>query len=352
MKKQLTVLQVLPALEQGGVERGTVQIDNALVAAGYESLVVSNGGKLVAELKGEHFQIPANTKNPLKILFNAHVMSTIIKMNDVDIVHARSRAPAWSAFLATRFKKNVKYMNTFHGTYGTKGAIKRWYNAVMLRGEKVIAVSNFIKEHIEKNYNVSRETITVIHRGFDVDKFDPETKPVKFGIPEGKKIVLLPGRITRWKGQKEFAQAMVGVDAIGVIVGDSESPNYMRELEEVLPDNVVIMPGSNNMPEVYAAADIVVSNSLNPEAFGRVAIEAQAMGKPIIATAHGGSMETVVEGKTGYLVEPGNVKSLSAAIRMALSSEIDPQDCVENSKNFTVGKMAEKTLAIYNELAK
>lgn len=350
-KKSLTILQVLPALERGGVERGTVQVDNALVAAGHKSIVVSNGGKLVAELKGSHLQLPMHTKNPIKILFNAHVLKYIIKENDIDIVHARSRAPAWSALIAARATK-TKFVTTFHGTYGAKNRLKRWYNSVMTKGDGVIAVSEFIKKHIMDiygdRYDVAAEKIDVIHRGVDVEAFDPDVEPAKMGLPKGKKVVLLPGRITRWKGQKEFALAMKEIDATGLIVGEVESDNYMKELEEILPDNVIVMPPSGNMPEVYAVADVVVTASNRPEAFGRIAIEAQAMGRPIVATAHGGSMETVLDGKTGALVEPGNVESLREGIQKVLpKTDSMKKACIENSKNFSQKKFVEKELAHY-----
>lgn len=350
MKKQLTVLQILPALNRGGVERGTVQIDNALVAAGHTSIVVSRGGQLVSELKGTHIELPVHTKNPIKMLFNAHLLKFVIKENNVDIVHARSRAPAWSAYLATKGTK-AKYITTFHGTYNIQNGFKRWYNSVMTKGVKIIAVSDFIKNHIIDNYGIDAKKIQTIHRGIDIDKFDPETKPAKMGLPKGKKVVLLPGRITRWKGQAVFAEAMRGLDAIGLIVGDSESQNYMRELEEMLPDNVIIMPPTPNLAEVYAASDIVVTASIEPEAFGRVSVEGQAMGKPVVATAHGGSMENVVDGKTGVLVAPDNVESMRDGIAKLLESKKKwKADCIKNARNFSAEKMIEATLKVYKSL--
>jgi len=321
MDKPLTILQVLPALEQGGVERGCVEIDNALAANGHNSIVVSNGGRLVSQLKGKHLQLPLNTKNPIKILFHAHILRVIIKVNNVDIVHARSRAPAWSAYIAARWV-GVKFVTTFHGTYGTKNALKRWYNSVMLKGDAVIAVSHFIKKHILQHYRCDEAKITVIHRGVDLEKFAPTTILLPISV-SSKKIVMLPGRITSWKGHKTFIEALQGLDVHGVIVGDVENQGYMHELEQILPDNIIILPGTPEIAAVMMNADIIVSASTRPEAFGRIAIEAQSLGKPVVATNIGGSLETIIEGKTGYLVEPWNAQQMREAIEKVLNSNQD-----------------------------
>lgn len=349
--KPLTILQILPALEQGGVERGCVEIDNALAAAGHNSIVVSNGGRLVSQLKGKHLQLPLTTKNPLKILFHAHILRVIIKVNNVDIVHARSRAPAWSAYIAARWA-GVKFVTTFHGTYGTKTALKRWYNSVMLKGDAVIAVSHFIKRHILENYKCDESKITVIHRGVDLEKFSPDTKPLPIGV-SGKKIVMLAGRISRWKGHKTFIEALRGLNVHGVIVGDVESAEYMKELEQILPDNIIILPGTPEIAAVMMNADVIVSASTRPEAFGRIAIEAQSLGKPVVATNIGGSLETVIEGKTGYLVEPENVSQMRSAIEKVLVSDQDwKAECIKNAQQFTHKNMQDKTLAVYKALLK
>lgn len=345
-----TILQVLPALEQGGVERGTVEIDNAVVDAGWNSIVVSSGGRMVKELKGKHLQLPVNSKNPIKILLNAHFLKFVIKENNVDIVHARSRAPAWSAYLATKGTK-AKFVTTFHGTYGISNELKRKYNSVMVKGERIIGVSDFIKRHIIKNYKVPPEKIVTIHRGADISEFNPDVKPIGLGLPINKKVVMLPGRITRWKGQHIFVEAMRGVDATGVIVGDVENTNYMKELEQMLPDNIIILPGTDDLAPVLANADIVVSASIKPEAFGRVAVEGQAMGKPIVATNIGGALETVINGKTGIYIPPNDVMAMRAAIIRLLELGNSWKDaCVENAANFSIKKMCEKTFALYQEL--
>ena len=350
MQKPLTILQILPALEQGGVERGTVEIDNALVEAGHTSIVVSAGGRMVSQLKGKHLQLPLDSKNPAKILFNAHLLKFVIKENNVDIVHARSRAPAWSAYLAAKSTK-THFLTTFHGTYGIGNALKKKYNSVMTKGEKIIAVSDFIKNHIIENYGISAEKIITIHRGADLEKFCPDITPEKLGLPQGKKVVMLPGRVSRWKGHHVFIEAMKSVDALGVIVGDVESAEYMRELEQIMSDNIITLPGTPNLPPVMANADIIVSASTKPEAFGRIAIEAQAMGKPVVATNIGGALETVVEGKTGYLVKPNDAADMRAAIQKILEDgRAWSETCRKNAENFSRQKMCEKTLAVYQQL--
>jgi glycosyltransferase involved in cell wall biosynthesis len=349
-----TILQILPRLDQGGVERGTVQIDNAIVAAGWNSIVVSENGRLVSQLKGKHIELPVASKNPITILLNARKLRKIIVDENVDIVHARSRAPAWSAKIAAQ-KTAAHFMTTFHGTHSISGALKRKYNSVMVSGEVVIAVSEFIKQHIIENYGVNAEKITLIHRGVNLDEFNPSVEPiglgVGFGAAEGKKLVIMPGRITRIKGQKVFAEAMRGVDAIGVIVGDSGNAEYMRELEQVLPDNVVIMPGTSELAPVLINADLVVVASTRAEAFGRISIEAQALGKPVVATAIGGSLETVIDGKTGVLVAPHDVVAMRAGIEKVLTSKQNWKDtCVENAGKFSQAIMCEKTLEVYKQV--
>jgi glycosyltransferase involved in cell wall biosynthesis len=346
---QPTILQILPALEQGGVERGTIEIDNALVDAGWKSIVVSAGGRLVKQLKGKHLQLPLDTKNPAKMFLNSHFLKFVIKENKVDIVHARSRAPAWSAYWAAKSTK-AHFLTTFHGTYGLSNNLKKKYNSVMTKGEKIIAVSDFIKNHITEYYQVNPDKIITIPRGADLNLFKPDIEPVKVGLPSGK-IVILPGRITRWKGHHVFIEAMRGVNATGVIVGDVENAEYMRELEKTLPDNIIILPGTPDIAPVLANADIIVSASIKPEAFGRIAIEAQAMGKPIVATNIGGTLETVINGKTGLLVPPNDAAAMRAAIEQILNSEQDWKNaCLANAQNFSSAKMCENTLNLYKQI--
>jgi len=307
---------------------------------------------MVAELKGHHFELAAQSKNPLVILNNAHLLKIIIKENKVDIIHARSRAPAYSAYLAAKWA-GIPFVTTFHGTYNFHNSLKRAYNSIMTKGDAVIAVSHFIKNHILQNYKIDERKITVVQRGVDLDYFNPAKKPIPMGLPSGKKIVMLPGRITRWKGQKIFAEAMRGLDALGVIVGDVDNAGYMAELEEILPDNVVIMPGTNDMPAVLANADIVVSSSTDPEAFGRIAVEAQAMGKPVVATNHGGATETVIEGKTGFLVEVGNAESMREGIANLLKicgDKAVQKACIKNAESLSAEKMYSRTFAVYESL--
>lgn len=349
-KAKPTILQILPALNQGGVERGTVQIDHALAAAGWNSIVVSSGGRLVEQLKGKHIELPVATKNPFKILANARRLQRIIAEHKVDIVHARSRAPAWSVSVACK-KTSTHFMTTFHGTHKISSAFKRRYNAIMVSGEVVIAVSNFIKNHIIENYAVAPEKIVVIQRGVNLAEFNPQVAPIGLGLSADKKIVMLPGRITRLKGQKIFAEAMREIDAIGVIVGDVGNQNYMHEIEGILPDNVVILPGTSQLAEVMAAADLVVVATTQPEAFGRIAIEAQALGKPVVATALGGSLETVIDGKTGVLVAANDVEAMRQGIEKILRSKTNwAKNCIANAAKFSEEIMCEKTLGVYKKI--
>lgn len=349
-KQQPTILQILPELNQGGVERGTVQIDNAIVAAGWNSIVVSAGGKLVGQLQGKHIELPVATKNPLKILRNSGKLKAIIEQENVSIVHARSRAPAWSAQFACKHT-DAHFMTTFHGTHKISGALKKKYNSVMCSGERVIAVSEFIRNHIVENYDVNPEKITVIHRGVNLKEFNLSVEPFGLGAPQGKKLVILPGRITRWKGQKIFAEAMRDLDAVGIIVGDVGSADYMREVEEILPDNVIVLPGTRDIAAVLANADIVVTASTQAEAFGRIAIEAQAMGKPVVATAIGGSLETVIEDETGTLVAPNDVGALRSGIAKILASDKSWEAaCLANAANFSGEIMCSKTLDVYKQI--
>lgn len=351
-KNVITVLQVLPALVSGGVERGTVEIDNAIAQRGWNSLVASSGGPLESQLKGRVIRLALNSKNPLRILLNAYLLQAIIKKNNVDIIHARSRAPAWSAYLAAQATKKI-FLTTFHGAYNIQNRIKRCYNRVMVKGQGIIAISEYIKSHILKSYGIAQEKITVIPRGVDLEKFHPEIKPKKIGLPQNKKIVMLPGRITRWKGQHIFIEAMRELDALGVIIGKVESAGYAAELKRNLPANIFILPQTSDMPGVMANADVVVSASIEPEAFGRIAIEAQALGKPIVATNIGASLETVIHGSTGFLIPPANPAAMKDAIREVLKSQRNwVNACRQNASQYSTKLMCQKTLNIYEKLLK
>lgn len=362
-------------MNSGGVERGTVEVARAVVQAGGKAVVVSSGGQLypqVAYAGGKHVQLPSiRSKNPLVIWRNIGRLSAIIREHEVDIVHARSRAPAWAAFYAAK-RTGVHFMTTFHGTYGAGGAFKRAYNRIMTRGERVIAISNFIADHIRTIYKTPEDKIRIVHRGVDLKNFNPSAPSQprmielakQWRLPEALPLILFPGRLTRWKGQDIFLKALAALphrNFFCILLGDdSEHPKYRAELEEIITKNnlgehVRIAPNTNYMNEAYMLSRLVVATSLEPEAFGRVPIEAQAMGKPVIATNHGGACETVISGQTGWLVEPGNIAQLSERIDHALNASAGVQNSMreaatENARRFTTDLMCEKTIAVYSEL--
>lgn len=337
--RQPVVLQVLPRLATGGVERGTIDVAIALAEAGWTPLVASAGGPMVRELDRagiEHVTLPLHSKNPLVMRANVGRLEAVIRRRGVDILHARSRAPAWSALWAAR-RAGCHFVTTFHGTYndGWLGLKKR-YNAVMTRGERVIAISQFIAEHVRTEYGAGPERVRVIHRGVDLDRYDPARVSNErliqlarqWRLPDDAPVVMLPGRLTRWKGQAVLIEAMALLgrrDLRCLLVGsDQGRSGYRAELEELvrrreLGDVVHIAGDCNDMPAAYKLADVVVSASTDPEAFGRVAVEAQAMGRPVVASNHGGARETVLPGITGWLSRPGDAVSLAAALNSALA---------------------------------
>ena len=371
-----TVLQVLPALDAGGgVERSTVDIAAAITEAGGRALVASAGGSMVHELGrvgAEHFSLPLASKNPLVIRANVKHLAGLVTDHGVDIVHARSRAPAWSAYYAAR-RTGTHFVTTFHGTYGSANWFKRRYNSVMTRGERVIANSNFIAGHVRRIYGIPTHTIRVIHRGVDLERFDPKkvsaervvTLAGKWRLPDGIPVVMLPGRLTRWKGQVVFIRAIAALarrDIRCLLVGSDQGRSaYRRELEDLVHDLdldevVRIVDHCDDMPAAYMLTDLVVSASTDPEAFGRVVTEAQALGRPVIAPDHGGARETVIPGETGWLTPPGDAGALSEAIGRVLAltkpaRKILSAKAIDNvRRNFTRHGMCASTLEVYNEV--
>jgi glycosyltransferase involved in cell wall biosynthesis len=379
-KSAPVILQVLPALETGGVERTTVDIAKTLGVAGWRALVVSESGRMVHELdrvNAEHIKRPMATKNPIFVHRNAAELAALIFDRGVDLVHARSRAPAWSALLAARRMK-VPLVTTFHGTYGLRGPFKRLYNSVMTRGDRVIANSEFIADQIRNEYGVGNgedaARLITIPRGIDTTRFfNPAAVSAEriiqlanqWRLPDGQPVVMLPGRLTRWKGQAVLIEALKHLgrhDIICLLVGDDQGrTSYRQELEALVRrfdlERVVRFVGNcSDMAAAYMLADVVVSASTDPEAFGRIAVEAQAMGRPVIATDHGGARETVQPGKTGWLVPPGDALSLAGVLRQALTLEADDRAEMASAgrenvlQNFTVERMGRRTLNVYRDL--
>jgi len=382
MSSDFKVLQVIPRLGYGGAETGCYDIAHYLHENNCESFVVTSGGELTKFINKEKvklIKLPVHSKNPLIILFNTIVLIFIILFNNISIVHARSRAPAWSCYFATKVTRR-KFVTTFHGTYNFKSKIKRFYNSVMLKSNLIIAGSNFIFSHIKDNYYDYLDTknkLLVIFRGINVDYFDPTTKTESeekkllnnWNIEENKKIILLPGRITSWKGQELFLEAVnlvniqLGYEAFyAVILGSDQGRDlYKKKLIRLseqyrMSKQVKFIDHCKDMALAYKVSNIIVSSSIEPEAFGRVAVEAQSMEKIIIASNIGGSNETVIDEKTGYLFESGNPKSLSEKILKVLNLDDTTLKTVgiEGRKNvikkFNVEKMCFSTYSEYKKL--
>lgn len=375
-KPKKVILQILPRLESGGVERGTVDITKGLVKKGFTVIVVSEGGRLAYQVDaagGKHITMPVASKNPFRMWLNIFKIRKLIRKYDVDLVHARSRAPAWSAYFACKNTK-AKFMTTFHGTYSLKGLGKKWYNSIMTKGERVIAISEFIKTHMVEHYGLQEDEITVIHRGVDLSQFKPDAVNhrrvmqmlEKLKIPEDKQMILLPGRFARWKGHEILLRALEHIpkeEFFCLMVGDyGRNLSYRKELERLvrhlgLEGSVRFVGHMVDMPALYAVSNIVVSASTSqPEAFGRISIEGQAMGKLVVATNHGGSCETIIDGKTGWLVEPGDVEGLSSAILNALHLSSRVRKRIANkaiahvTAEFSMEQMIDKTIDVYKGL--
>ncbi|MEK9660569.1 MAG: glycosyltransferase family 4 protein [Alphaproteobacteria bacterium] len=387
------VLQVLPSIEigGGGVERATLDIAEALAAAGTRPVVVSSGGRHVSTLERRgaiHVTLPVASKNPLVIYRNVERLRRLIEEYDIGLVHARSRAPAWSALFAAR-RAGVPFVTTFHGTYnfgsGTAGLLKKRYNSVMVRGDRVIANSHFTADHIRRHYDVSEERLRIVPRGVDVDVFDPAMVSApriidlarRWQLPDGKTIVMLPGRLTRWKGHTLLIEALAELkaqrtardpdapfDVLTLFVGSDQGRNgYRNELEGLIKTRdlegaVQILGHCDDMSAAYMMADVVVSASTDPEAFGRIVAEAQAMGRPDVVADHGGAAEQVLSGETGWLFAPGNAGSLARALDQALSIEPEQRAAISAAayahvrRHYTKRGMCAATLAIYAELAR
>ncbi|HEY2068438.1 MAG TPA: glycosyltransferase family 4 protein [Rhizomicrobium sp.] len=369
------ILQILPALDAGGVERTTIDIAAALSREGYQPLVVSKGGRLepeLAEAGGELIRLRAAAKAPHVILSNALALARIVQTRDVKLIHARSRAPAWSALIAAR-RTGVPFVTTYHGIYNSGFALKRLYNSVMVRADAVIANSQWTADHVLAEHKVDPAKLTVIPRGVDLARFDPggaspdqiAALRAEWGAAPDDVVVLLPGRLTRWKGQLVFVEALAQLGARrirGVLIGDAQGrAGYEVEVRNAiaaagLGDRIVFGGHVTDMPLAYLAADIVVSASTDPEAFGRVAAEAAAMGRPVIATDHGGARETVLAGVSGLLTPPGDASALAQAI-----AELAAKDAAERGAmgmagrahivaRYSLDRMCADTIGLYRKL--
>ena len=383
MKKKIKVLQVIPKLDYGGAETGCYDLAHFLPEQGCKSFIVTSGGVLLKFIKKEKvkvFRLPVQSKNPILILFNAIIISLIILIYNINIIHARSRAPAWSCLIATKITSR-KFVTTFHGTYNFSNRFKKFYNSVMVRSHLIIAGSNFIFSHINENYGDfflnRKRKLLVIFRGINANYFNPQkislSKIEKFSkknsIDRDKFIILLPGRLSFWKGQKIFIEALKLLSEQnnnqpfeGIIIGGDQGKSvYKKQLIALveryrLKKIIKFIDHCDEMPVAYKIANLVCSCSSEPEAFGRVSVEAQSMGIPIVASDIGGSTETIVKDKTGFLFKSGDSNALTNAIIMVMQKDYNSLKSIgfEGRKNilkkFDVDKMCHTTFTEYKKL--
>ena len=382
MSSKLKVLQVIPRLGYGGAETGCYDLAHYLHEQNCSSYIVTSGGELLKYInkkKVKIIRLPVHSKNPILMLLNTIFLTLIILILNVSIVHARSRAPAWSCFIATKITRR-KFVTTFHGTYNFNSRLKKFYNSIMLKSDLIIAGSNFIFSHINENYLEylnHKKKFLVIFRGINTDYFDSSTiietdedkLLKKWEIKRGKKIILMPGRLTEWKGQELFVESInlvnkeLGHEAFyAVILGSDQGrkiykKKLMRLIEQYrLTNQVRFVDACKKMPIAYKISNIIISSSIEPEAFGRVAVEAQSMEKPIIASNIGGSNETIIDNKTGFLFQSGKIESLSKKIIEVL--QLDETTLrsmgIEGRKNvvkkFNIEKMCFSTYSEYKKL--
>ena len=373
------IVQILPALNRGGVERGTVEVADAIVKNGWKSVVISNGGLLTSQLKrvgATVYEVPVHRKNPFLWGSARRQIKRILQQEGADIVHVRSRAPAWIALPAAN-SLGIATVSTVHSKFAPANIFKKIYNGKMLKADRVIAISHFVENEIFTHYGKSgvAEKLSVIHRGVDLGMFDPKAvnqqriiaEADRLGLPDDKSIIMLPARATSWKGHEILIQALAQLsdkDAILMLLGIEDGPPaYAEKLRTMavrygLGGRVRIGAGSRDMPAALMLADVVAMPSIKPEPFGRVAIEALAMGRPVVAFRHGGAVESIDEGRTGWLADPLSVDSLAEALQTALS--LTPRKRRALAKDarqqmidqFSKDMMCERTLAVYKSLLK
>lgn len=375
-----TILQIIPELDAGGAERTVIEIAEAVVKAGGRALVASKGGRLELELEGrggDLVKMDVASKNPLILYKNVKVLADLITTEHVSLVHARSRAPAWSALGATT-RTETPFVTTYHGAYASTFAPKRAYNSIMTRGDIVIANSAWTGQHILETHEVDENKIVVIPRGVDFGEFDPDTVSEDriskmrqhwgIGTDNERLLLVLPARFTAWKGQALALNALAALSAeeqkelVLVLVGDAQGRHgYLSQLQNMIAHHALVestrlASHCEDMPAALAAADIVLSPSLKPEAFGRAAIEAAAMSRPVIAAAHGGALETVIDGVTGAQFEPGNAIALAGAIRSLVSLGQETRQSMGTAgrhhtlQNFSKEGLQAATLSVYSAL--
>ena len=374
---QPVIAQIIPALNNGGVERGTIEIAKAISNAGWKSMVISSGGMLESQLGragAKHYNLPVNKKNPLSWIFTKKRLLKILRDENVDIVHVRSRVPAWIGLPVAK-SLNIPTVATIHGKFEAKNLFKRLYNKKMLTADEIIAISQFTKSVIESQFPklIENVSLNVIHRGVDTTMFNPLNvtqqriinESDRIGLPDDLPVVMLPARPTSWKGHIILLRALAclkHLDIACVLLGAGDTNSgYFEMLEKKsvelgLGAHVRIATSTRDMPAALMLADVVAMPSIRPEPFGRVAIEAQAMGRPVVAFDHGGARETISAGKTGWLAEPNDVDSLAQALETALSLSQSDRDKLSTlaqsavKRRFSVKKMTKSTLSVYRNL--
>lgn len=371
---QPVIVQIVPQMNRGGVERGTVEIAEAISARGWKAVVICNGGRMENQLRragAEVYTLPVDTKNPLKWPAVRRRLKAVLLSVGADIVHVRSRAPAWIALPLTR-AMGIHSISTIHSKFVPQNFVKRIYNQKMLTADGIIAISDYVKSVITSHYSeaVSEKAIQVIHRGVDLDVFDPakvsQHRIVRLSetlnLPDDGPVVMLPARATEWKGHAPLIEAVARLEAKDVTLlllgaGDGHS-RFIERLRALaiktgLDGRLRIASGTDDMPAALMLADVVAMPSTIPEPFGRVALEAQAMGRPVVAFKHGGAIESIQEGETGWLAEPNNVEDLARCLQLAL--KLGPRQRTIWAKRarahvesaFSTQQMCEKTLEIY-----
>ena len=377
MQSKISVLQVIPQLDVSGASQGCIDVANYLIKNNHNCTIMTHSGKRVADAKKKDIKViisSVHSKNPITLFSNIFRLLKVIREHQIDIIHVRSRAPAWSCFFASKFS-GKKFVSTFHGTYNFNNFIKKFYNSIMLRADGTIAISGFIENQIKSQYSISPKNLKVIYRGINTEIFnsnnvnseriDQIKKQYSLGSDSIK--ILLPGRLTEWKGHSVLVQAIAEViksvqSEIKVLfVGPDENLNLKKKLKDQIEGlNMTGMfhfiGSSDEMTNIYALSDIVISSSTDPEAFGRIAVEAQAMGKFVIASNHGGSTETVIDNETGYLYSPQNYRELANRIIKSInqskynSLHVREAGLRNVKENYTVEAMCKKTLEFYKEI--
>ena len=369
------VLQILPRLETGGVERVVVELTEAVARTGARALVASAPGRLVGAVEragGMHIPLPLDTRNPLRLSWNANLLTRLIRRHGVSLVHAHSRAPAFAARAAAR-RRGIPFVTTYHGAYGEEWRIKRAYNAVMASGDRVIAVSNFIGTLVEARHGVGPERLRVVPGGVDTALFDPDAVSTErminlarvWHLPDGAPTIMLPARLTAWKGQRVLIEALARMrnqEAVALLLGGDQGRDaYVRELRALAAARGVaarVFFGGDcaDMPAALKLADVVVNASTASDAFGHSIVEAQAMRRLTIATDHGAACETIIQGETGWRTPPGDADALAAVLDVALAMPMTARLAIgavarrHVSAHYSVAAMQAGNLAVYGEL--